>query len=108
MTRLVEVEIEVDGEPPETEAERADTEPPPSLISVSPPSEQLEAAQTIAELSSEASPADPLLISAREIPPPQSELIELWNSLGQLGVAFTELSTRVAKLERFLGVIPKG
>lgn len=119
-------------DPPPSPVERAETQPPPADVP-NPHSEGLiEARPAIAPdfppLDASRDASQPLPISERaaeiseqlqEIPPPptemvvsdvavtseaQSELIELWRALGQLGTAFTDLSTRVGKLETFLGL----
>jgi hypothetical protein len=97
---------------PPTQVERAPTEPPPAVIDVAPPAESGVISERASELHAQLDEIVPPALAVETVgdtgisPPAQAELTELWNALGQLGVAFTEISTRVAKLEKFIGLKP--
>ena len=75
-------------DPPPTEGERAPTEPPPAMAAPEEPPQEI---------------LPPANLPTHE--QAQAELVEIWRTLGQLGIAFTDLSSRIAKLEKFLGFV---
>jgi hypothetical protein len=99
---------------PESDLERAHTEPPVPSPDAAPPINEVLSVMERPDTSTISERASEISEQLQEIPPPpdtqedqpqlSAELVDIWKTLGQLGVAFTDVSSRVAKIEKFLGL----